>query len=367
MFLSKLAFYILLVINRWTALKYAKVFLLWGLKSRIFLPNRQDSLLTTQLFGKTFKTPLGLASDFDYTGEFFDLLIPLGLSFGELGSYTLNPISNPVSMTFLQHDKSVLVCSEEINNPGIQRAVNILAKRRHLSNFIGVSLGSFNKVEIDVSKGRSVYTYLGEFREMAYQVAPYVDYIVINLSHPDMILCRSVSDKSIILPLIQTVQEAARISAPISTPKVLVKLPHNLSDTDVKSITDILLYVQVDGVIVAGPAELSEKRNQKFDASSDNIIVLGAPLHVSMINLIKRFYIESQGKLCLIASGGVQTGMDAYEAIAAGASGVQICSTLLIDGPEVIYKINRELTVLMKQNQINSINELIGSKVVLNG
>lgn len=365
MFLSKLVFRILWLIGQWTTPKFAKTLFMWGIKSRIFPINvRGNPLLETNLFGKKLKSPVGLSSDFDYTGEAFDLLVPLGISFGELGSYTLSPNFSPVSMKFLRRDKALRIHSDEINNPGIKKAANILASRRYLPHLVGVSLVSFGMEEINTQNGTSVYTYLEDYKQMTYQVAPYTDYIVINLSHPNATLCQVISDESTILPLIQTVQEAASVAAPILTPKIAVKVPYDLSDLEIKTVTGMLLRVGVDAVIVAGPAgsgkNIKQTLGDPLAVLDHSNLVLGAPLQFGMIGLIKRFYNESHGKLCLIASGGIQTGSDAYEAIAAGASAVEIGSALLIKGPEVIHKINRDLAILMKQRNVRSIAELVG-------
>lgn len=49
------------------------------------------------------------------------------------------------------------------------------------------------------------------------------------------------------------------------------------------------------------------------------------------------------GKLPIIGVGGVSTGKDAYEKIIAGASLVQLYTSLSYEGPPVVRKIKKEL------------------------
>lgn len=365
MFISRLTFAVLWFFGRWFPPQFAKTLFLWGIKSQIFPSGRYLSPhLRTSLFGKTIHSPVGLAAEFDYTGEIVDSLIQLGLGFGEVGSYTSLPNFSVVRRSFLRHDNAIRVQTDEVNNPGIKKAADILASRRYLPHLVGVDLVSFGMEERNSEKGLSVYTYLEDYKQMTLMVAPYVDYIVINLSHPNSALCQVVSDETAISPLIQTVQEAARIAAPLVTPKIVVKVPFDLSDLEIKSLAGTLVRTKVDAAIVAGAAvsgkNIRQSMNDPLAVLDRSSVILGEPLQFGTIRLIKRFYCETQGELCLIASGGIHSGKDAYEAIAAGASAVEIYSALLLKGPRVIQQINSELLSLMKRNRIKTIAELVG-------
>ncbi len=362
-FISYISFAILWFFSQFISPKFARVVLIWGLKSRIFaLDTRGKPMLRTRLLGRDLKSPIGLACDFDYKGDALDLLVPLGLGFGELGSYTVNANTSAVRTSFVHSEKAVRIFTAETPNPGITKAVQIMAARRHLPHLTGVSLVSFGTEEINTKSGGSLYTYLEEFRQMSLQIAPCADYVVINLSHPNSSLCQLVADESSILPLIQTVQEAVKLAAPIVTPKIVVKVPHDMTDLEVKTVTDILLKAKVDAVIVGGATKnTSQKMNDAFKFMDYSSLMLGRPLSSGMLRLVRRFYTQSQGQLCIIASGGIQSGKDAYEAIAAGASAVEVCSALLLKGPGVVAKINKELIDLMRKNNIKSVKALVGT------
>lgn len=370
MLVSRFVFNFLWFISRWLPPQFARTLFVWGLKSDIFQVYTHGwSGLATEFLGKPIKTPLGLSAEFDYMGDLIDLLFPLGLGFGELGSYTLNSNYSPIRRSFMRSDNAIRIQTEEVNNPGIRKATDILAARRYLPHIIGVDLVSFGMEEINIEKGASVYSYLEDYKQMTLKVSPYVDYIVVNLSHPNSALCQIVSNETAILPLIETVQEAARVAAPISTPKVVVKVPFDLSDLEIKSLVGTLLHANIDAVIVAGAAvsgkNIKQALNDPLSLLDRNSVILGEPLHFGMLRLVRKFYRESQGKLFIIASGGIHSGVNAYDAIAAGASAVEICSALLLKGPGVIQEINDELAQLMKRRHIKNVAALVGTQSAL--
>ena len=56
----------------------------------------------------------------------------------------------------------------------------------------------------------------------------------------------------------------------------------------------------------------------------------------------------STGLVPIIGVGGVSTGKDAYDKIAAGASLVQVYTSMAYDGPPVVKKIKRELAAILE-------------------
>ena len=76
-------------------------------------------------------------------------------------------------------------------------------------------------------------------------------------------------------------------------------------------------------------------------------------------------YSLTGGKITLIGVGGIFSGRDAYEKIKAGASIVQLYSSLIYEGPSVIDKINKELVYYLKADGYANISEAIGSESLI--
>jgi dihydroorotate dehydrogenase (fumarate) len=71
--------------------------------------------------------------------------------------------------------------------------------------------------------------------------------------------------------------------------------------------------------------------------------------------------LHGRVKATLAASGGVHTGMDAVKAVMAGASGVQVVSRLLEDGPQQLQTILATMTRWMEEHEYESVAQMRGS------
>ena len=72
------------------------------------------------------------------------------------------------------------------------------------------------------------------------------------------------------------------------------------------------------------------------------------------------FVLANTVKIPILGSGGVCHGRDVIEYIMAGASGVEICTWMMIKGPDLFHKINREITEWMKEKGYQRIDEFKG-------
>ena len=58
--------------------------------------------------------------------------------------------------------------------------------------------------------------------------------------------------------------------------------------------------------------------------------------------------------------GGIFTGEDAYEKIRAGASAVQLYTSVIYGGPPVVTKVKRELAELLAADGFKCVSEAVG-------
>ena len=86
----------------------------------------------------------------------------------------------------------------------------------------------------------------------------------------------------------------------------------------------------------------------------------GKPLQQISTNMIKKFYKELQGQIPIIGVGGVSSGKSAYEKLIAGASLLQLYTSLVYEGPLVVKKIKKELIQILKTEGITNLKEVIG-------
>jgi hypothetical protein len=117
----------------------------------------------------------------------------------------------------------------------------------------------------------------------------------------------------------------------------------------------------VDGIVVtntttARPADLlSWQHRHELGGLS------GEPLKDASTQCIRKIYALTRGKVPIIGVGGIGSGQDAYEKLCAGASLVQVYSTMVYQGPGVISRIRQELATLMRHNGQRSIADVVGA------
>ena len=341
--------------------RHGEKLLYWGLQSGAF-PNRfkPDPSLAVDVMGFHFKSPVGIGAGFDTQGNVIDDLIFMGAGFGEFGPYTLEREKPTVETFFLRKDKAIITQSLGYRNNGVLNTVPMFTNRRYLPNTISIAITITAEFEEENVKQGRIMSYAEEFDLMVRKIAPYTDMITLDFSHPETELSRLIADSSAVVPLLKGIKLAATQAAPIQRPRILVKIPLNLTSLELPLVCQNLINAGVDGVIVAGPLSLSVTRpnlsKQNFFAG----MVTGAPVHKYVVEMVSKVYQFTKGKLPIIACGGVFSGMDAYTCIAAGASLVQIGSVLRFEGPKAVTKINRDLSAIVRKKGLNSVGEAVG-------
>jgi len=340
--------------------KNGEKLLYWGLQSGAF-PNRfrEDPRLATDILGFHLRTPIGVGAGFDKRVGVVDDLIFMGAGFGEFGPYTLEA-EQPVTETFfMRRDKAIVVQSLGYKNTGLLNMVPAFINRRYLPNIVGVNIAITAEFEGENVKQGRVMTYEEEFAIMTRKIAPYCDFVTVNFSHPETELYRIVSDASMMVPILKNVKRAVAEAAPIQSPKIFVKIPLNVTPLELPLICSHLMTAGVDGVVVGGPLSLSQakiKLSRKHYAG----MLSGAPCKPFVLDMISKVYQFTKGKLPIIACGGVWSGEDAFECLAAGASLIQIGTVLRFEGPKAVTRINHELVTILKSKGFRSVSEAVG-------
>ncbi len=283
------------------------------------------------LFGLTFKNPIGLAAGFDKEGAHIDALAGLGFGFVEIGTVTpLRQPGNPRPRLFrLPADRAILN-RMGFNNNGAPAVVDNLRKRR-TPVIVGGNIGK-NKITPNEKAA-------DDYRKGFVQLAPYVDYFVINVSSPNTPNLRDLQDTGYLSEIIDTVQnENQRL--PRAKP-LLVKIAPDLSDRQIEAIVDLAMKKALDGLVATNTtisrSALNTDRAILEQLGSGGIS--GAPLRKRSTEVIR--LIKSRGTLPVIGVGGIMNAEDALEKIEAGADLIQIYSGLIYNGPMFVKRLLR--------------------------
>lgn len=344
---------------------WAHKLLYWGLRDGSF-PSEHISnpALGIDCLGCHFSSPIGLGDGIDKRGNTLDALMQMGYSFGTFGPYTLEKEMPPQDKYFFKSDRAIIAQCSGYRNPGLLKMLPWFVKRRYLPHFVGIDLViPAENEESNIKQGRH-FAYVDEFVLMTQRAAPYCDFLTLDFSHPNSELCVLMVDASTILPIIRAVKESALQAAPIHPPKIFVKIPLDLNMMEVPLVAQTLMSSGADGVVVSGPMSLAKNTRIKLHGAKEHQMagmLIGAPTHQYVNELIRHFYAIFQNKLPIIATGGVFDGKTAFAHIAAGASLVALDeSSLIYEGPGVLHKIHKELLEILAQKKLNSISDAIG-------
>ncbi len=311
-------------------LKIPGVNLLWR-KYFVF----EDKRLERNLFGLTFKNPVGLAAGFDKNASMYNDLAQCGFGFIEIG--TVTPLAQPGNdkprLFRLKKDKAI-INRMGFNNDGVDAAVLNLKKRR-TNVIIGGNIGK-NKI---TENEHAVDDYVKAFEGLH----AHVDYFVVNVSSPNTPNLRALQEKE---PLMALLSELKRrnLEKAIQRP-ILLKIAPDLTTEQLDDIIDIVLETEIDGVIATN----TTINRDGLNATQETLAQIGAgglsgkPLTKQSTEVIRYLHVHSQGRFPIIGVGGIHSPEDAIEKLEAGASLVQLYTGFIYEGPGLIKRINKAL------------------------
>ncbi len=292
--------------------------------------------------GIRFPNPVGLGAGFDKNALYLRELEALGFGFVEIG--TVTPLAQPGNdkpRVFRLVEDKALINRMGFNNDGVQAVAERLKKWRaataqHPSSLIiGGNIGK-NKVTPNEDAWKD---YEICFKELH----PYVDYFVVNVSSPNTPGLRELQEKDSlrkILQHLQMINNAKAIAKPI-----FLKIAPDLSQEQIDDVIDLALEIKLDGLVATNTTisrerlAVSPEQVQKIGAGG----LSGAPLKQRSTEVVKYLCERLNGEIPVMASGGIFTGEDAKEKIAAGAALVQVWTGFIYEGPAIVKNICKSL------------------------
>ena len=77
--------------------------------------------------------------------------------------------------------------------------------------------------------------------------------------------------------------------------------------------------------------------------------------------MIRHLFRQTRGKLPIIGVGGIFSAADAWEKITAGATLVQVYTSLVYEGPGLAKQIVNGLRARLAEEGLSSLKEIVGS------
>ncbi|MCX7096528.1 MAG: quinone-dependent dihydroorotate dehydrogenase [Methylococcales bacterium] len=285
-----------------------------------------------QIMGLHFKNPVGLAAGLDKNGDYINALAALGFGFVEIGTVTPRPQpGNPKPRMFRLPEHQAIINRMGFNNLGVDHLLSQV-QQSHYLGILGINIGKNADTPIE----DAVADYLIGLRK-AYTSA---SYITINISSPNTKNLRQLQQGDEIKALIGTLkEEQLKLQQEHSryVPLVL-KIAPDLNDDEISHIARLLLEFAIDGVIATNTTIARDTiAGHKFANEAGGLS--GAPVKNQSTLVVQGLAAEFQGKIPIIAAGGILSAADAQEKLKAGASLVQIYSGLVYRGPQLVEDI----------------------------
>lgn len=318
---------------------------------------RRYPKLTQNLFGLTFKTPVGLAAGFDYEARLTQILPYLGFGFGTVGTLTnLAYEGNPHPMLGRLPQSKSLMVNKGFKNLGVDATM----KRLHGKTFVypvGISIGKTNTIEITTQEA-AVQDVVAAFKTAELSQVPF-SYYELNISCPNLKGSIEFYDPKHLEELLTAVSMIG-LKRPI-----FIKMPISKTDEEIMQMMNVIIrYPMFNAVIIGNllrdrtnPALVPEEvaRFPKGNFS-------GAPCRMRSNELIQLIFKNYGDRIRIIGCGGVSSAADAYEKITLGASLIQLITGMIFEGPQLIAQINEGIARMLVADGHSSIQDAIGSK-----
>jgi len=317
-----------------------------GLAGRDNQPD--DPALRVQAMGLSFRNPIGLAAGFDKDAMALRGLRRLGFGLVEAGTVTPLPqTGNPLPRVFRLHEDAAVINRYGLNNRGLDAFVARLAALPRGGAPVGANIG-INKDGADPER---------DLPELVAAVAPYADYIVINVSSPNTPGLRDLQGEARLNAILGAIAERAP-----HRPPLLVKVAPDLPEGGLESIVETAVRHGVQGLIVSNTTVARPDTLRSGHAGQTGGLS-GAPLREASTRLVARAYRLAAGRLVLVGCGGVATGADVLAKLRAGASLVQLYTAFSYAGPALVPRLKRELSAALRHQGFSRVQDVIGVDV----
>jgi dihydroorotate dehydrogenase len=303
-----------------------------------FLGQRAGGPGSVRLFGRVVPAPFGLAGGFDKNARAVRGLTMLGFGFIEIGTVTAQPQpGNEKPRMWRELDVRGVRNRMGFNNEGAAVAAARLRELRSTAAGRAIVVGA----NIGKTKVTPPEDAAADYATSARLLAPWADYLVVNVSSPNTPGLRDLQATESLRPILQAVRAAADEANATGSAgagrriPLLVKIAPDLADDDIDAVADLVLELGLDGVVAVnttighdrGPGGLS-----------------GPPLLGRGIEVVARLRKRLGTGPVIIGVGGITRADDVRAYLRAGADLTQGYTSFVYEGPLWASRINRALT-----------------------
>ena len=290
-----------------------------------------NSRLEVDLAGIRLSNPVGLAAGYDKDCESLPALASMGFGYLTCGTVTEMPrVGNPSPRVIRYESDEALVNSLGFPSKGVEHAVQQLQQAQPLLNGAPV-VASVSGVAPD------------EILRCHQRLEPLVSAVEVNISSPNTLGLRIFQQPETLRQLLAQLNDGRRKPLFVKLPTYLEVPSIGSEQKDmVLSLVDVCLEQGVDAISVANTWPI---RDSRLAVGAGGLS--GKPVFADMLKMVADIRAEAGSAIAINACGGIFSGADALAAIQAGATTVQILTSLIYRGPGIVRRINEQTLAQM--------------------
>jgi dihydroorotate dehydrogenase len=278
-----------------------------------------DPVLRTSIAGLELANPIGLAAGFDKTGRRLDALGRLGFGYVVGGSFTLRPRAGHPKPRIVRRPGGALVNAMGLPNPGAA----VVAETLRRTPVTAPRLASLADEEPE-----DVLAMLG-------MLEPLVDGFELNASSPN---ATWEHDAVRVGEILDGMRE--RTAKP-----VFVKLPPFDSDQERRGVLAMAAVAREHGASGLTCSNARSVRETRLARGRGGLS--GRPLFARTPAIVRDVRAATGGEVPINACGGVSSADDALACLDAGATTVQLYTSLVYRGPRIVGELTRGLAAAL--------------------
>ena len=281
------------------------------------------------VMGIRFPNRIGLAAGLDKNAQHLDGLATFGFGFLEAGTVTPRPQpGNPQPRMFRLPRAKGLINRLGFNNVGVDKFLDNLEQSSY-RGVLGINIGR----NFDTGNARAAEDYVCCLRA----VYAKAHYVTVNISSPNTQGLRDLQSDHALAPLLALLKaEQAQLAQRHGRyVPLVVKISPDLAEEAIVAIARQLVAQQIDGIIATNTT-VARDAIAGLPHAAEAGGLSGGPLRDRATKAIRQLAKALDGALPIIGVGGILSGEDAREKVAAGASLLQLYTGLIYRGPELV-------------------------------
>ena len=285
--------------------------------------------LPVTVMGLEFPNPVGLAAGLDKNADALDGLAALGFGFVEVGTVTpRRQVGNQQPRLFRLPKAEAMINRMGFNNVGVDQLVENVKKAK-FKGVLGINIGK--NFDTPVEQAASDYITCMQ------KVYAYASYITINISSPNTPGLRDLQYGKSLSQLLSALKKEQAVLEKLHGRYVplAVKIAPDMDQEQLEGVAHCLLEHAIDGV-VATNTTLSREGVEDLEFGDEDGGLSGVPVKQKSTQTIAHLFAILGEQVPIIGVGGINSGDDALEKLAAGAKLVQVYSGLIYQGPSLI-------------------------------